>query len=49
MMSRDSTDHWCCDDMLKEIKYEDFTLKEIVQITGWKYCHYCGRRLSHYV
>ena len=42
-----NTDFFCCDELRVFLSREGFTLKEYVEIEDAKYCHKCGKLLSH--
>ncbi len=43
---RDNTDFYCCDELEFEFQGDDFNLKETIEITGFKFCPFCGKRFS---
>ena len=40
------TEFYCCQEMLEFVQLEDFTIKEMEQIVGIRYCPFCGSKLS---
>ena len=43
---RDNTDFWCCDELLEQLKFAGFTLKEEIEIVDYKFCPFCGKKLK---
>jgi hypothetical protein len=43
---RDNTDFWCCDELLEQLKFAGFTLKEEIEIEDYKFCPFCGKKLN---
>jgi hypothetical protein len=43
---RHNTDFSCCDELLQQLKFEGFTLKEEVEIVDYKFCPFCGKKLK---
>ena len=43
------TDFYCCAKLEDSMDGSDYTLKEIIQITGYEYCPFCSAKLSRNV
>ena len=43
---RHNTDFSCCDELLQQLKFEGFTLKEEIEIVDFKFCPFCGKKLK---
>jgi len=40
------TDFYCCDEFIKFCDWEEYTINEMMQILGIKFCPYCGYKLN---